>query len=206
MNKRTSRLLLTEINNYRIKINNCLLNDNAYDTIIDILKESLKLVMNDKDFESAKKIINLSTVLYKNSNDDEEKQEIFIISNLRHEKIIRSYDFWKELIKFNIIEEIQCHKIFNMCLDEKERKEEENKRKINEIILNKLKFFSNNMMSFCCRANSLKQIIQEFKEYYQLDNKEIEDLNKKLYEYENELLNRNDISTYSTEQNSSSIK
>ena len=93
-----------------------------------------------------------------------------------------------------------------MCLDEKERKEEENKRKINEIILNKLKFFSNNMMSFCCRANSLKQIIQEFKEYYQLDNKEIEDLNKKLYEYENELLNKNDISTYSTEQNSSSIK
>ena len=93
-----------------------------------------------------------------------------------------------------------------MCLDEKERKEEENKRKINEIILNKLKFFSNNMMSFCCRANSLKQIIQEFKEYYQLEDKEIEDLNKKLDEYENEQLNRNDISTYSTEQNSSSIK
>ena len=93
-----------------------------------------------------------------------------------------------------------------MCLDEKERKEEENKRKINKIILNKLKFFSNNMMSFCCRANSIKQIIQEFKEYYQLEDKEIEDLNKKLDEYENEQLNKNDISTYSTEQKSSSIK
>ena len=61
-------------------------------------------------------------------------------------------------------------------------------------------------MSFCCRANSIKQIIQEFKEYYQLEDKEIEDLNKKLDENENEELNKNDISTYSTEQNSSSIK
>ena len=202
MNKRARRLLLTEINNYRIKNNNCLLNDNAYDTIIDILKESLKLIRNDKDFESAKMIINLSNVLYKNSNDDEEKEQIYINSNLKHEKIIKSYDFWKDLIKFNIIEEMHCHKIFNMCLDEKEKKEEENKGKIKEIILNKLKVFSKNMMNFYFRPNSIKQIIQEFKEFYQLDDKEIEEINKKIDEYENELLNKNDISTYSTEINS----
>ena len=51
-----------------------------------------------------------------------------------------------------------------------------------------------------------KQIIQEFKEYYQLDDKKIEDINKKIDEYENEQMNSNDLSMYSTEQNSSNIK
>lgn len=205
MYKRTRRILLREINNFRIKNNNCLLNVNAYDTISDILKESLKLVKQERDYESAKMIINISSILYRESND-EEKEKIYIISNLRHEKIIRNYEFWKELIKYNIIEEMHSKKIFDFCSDEKEKLVEEYPKKLNDTTVNKLKIFSNHMMDFHCRPNFIKQIIQEFKEYYQLDDKKIEDINKKIDEYENEQMNSNDLSMYSTEQNSSNIK
>ena len=205
MYKRTRRILLREINNFRIKNNNCLLNVNAYDTISDILKESLKLVKQERDYESAKMIINISSILYRESND-EEKEKIYIISNLRHEKIIRNYEFWKELIKYNIIEEMHSKKIFDFCSDEKEKLVEEYPKKLNDTTVNKLKIFSNHMMDFHCRPNFIKQIIQEFKEYYQLDDKKLEDINKKIDEYENEQMNSNDLSVYSTEQNSSNIK
>jgi hypothetical protein len=205
MNKRARRLLLNEINNYIAKNdNNCLLNDNAYDTIIDIFKESLKLVRQDKDYDTPKIIIKLSSKLFKNSND-EDKEQIFLISSLKHEKTIRSFDFWKEFINYLIIEEIHNQKIklYKKQSDKEKDKDVEN---IKEIVLNKLKEYSNTMTNFFCRANCIRQIVQEFKDFYQLEDKEVEEINKKIEDYENELLNRNDISNYSTEQNSSNIK
>ena len=210
MDKRARRFLLNEINNYIKKDkNNCLLNDNAYDIIVDIFKESLKLVRQDKDYETPKIIINLSSLLYKNSNDDD-KEQIFIISNLKHEKTIKSFDFWKEVINYNIIEDIHNQKI-NTILKKEENKEKEKQKeeyikKINEIVLNKLKIYSDIMMNFYCRANCVRQVVQEFKEFYILEDKDLEEINKKIEEYENEQLNKNDISTYSTEQNSSNLK
>ena len=210
MDKRARRFLLNEINNYIKKDkNNCLLNDNAYDIIVDIFKESLKLVRQDKDYETPKIIINLSSLLFKNSNDDD-KEQIFIISNLKHEKTIKSFDFWKEVINYNIIEDIHNQKI-NTILKKEENKEKEKQKeeyikKINEIVLNKLKIYSDIMMNFYCRANCVRQVVQEFKEFYILEDKDLEEINKKIEEYENEQLNKNDISTYSTEQNSSNLK
>ena len=210
MDKRARRFLLNEINNYIKKDkNNCLLNDNAYDIIVDIFKESLKLVRQDKDYETPKIIINLSSLLYKNSND-EDKEQIFIISNLKREKTIKSFDFWKELINYNIIEDIHNQKI-NTILKKEEKKENQKQKedyikKINEIVLNKLKIYSDIMMNFYCRANCIRQVVQEFKEFYILKDTDLEEINKKIEEYENEQLNKNDISTYSTEQNSSNLK
>ena len=217
MNKRARLILLKELNKYRSKDNNCLLNDNAYDTINEILKESLKLIIPEKDFQSAELIINLSSVLYKNTNDEEQPQ-YFIISDIKHEKTIKSYEFWKELIKYNIIEEIHNQKIIAVNLNEKEKKKNENVNakenenvniyitKVNEIALNKLNTFSNYMIDFYCRPKLIRQIIEEFKEFYQLDDKEIEKLNKKIDDYENEQMNKNNISNYSTEQNSANTK
>ena len=214
MNKRARRLLLKEIDNYRINDNITLLNDNAYETINEILKESLKLVKNDKDYDTAKYIIILSSVLYKNINDEEESQ-FFMINDIKHEKTIKSYEFWKELIKYNIIEEMHNKKINNVINKEKE-KEKENKnvkkkdeddeiKKLNEIVLNKLKIYSKYMIDFCCRPNFIRQIIEEFKDFYKIDNKELEELYTKIDEYENEQMNKTNISTYSTEQNSANI-
>ena len=209
MNKRARHILLKELNKYKSKDNdnNCLLNDNAYDTINEILKESLKLIMPEKDFKSAELIINLSSVLYKNSND-EEQPLYFIISDIKHEKTIKSYDFWKELIKYNIIEEIHNQKIIAVNLNEKEKNKNVNiyLTKVNEIVLNQLNNFSKYMIDFCCRPKLIRQIIEEFKEFYQLDDKEIENLNKKIDDYENEQMNKNNTSNYSTEQNSANMK
>ena len=204
MNKRARRLLLKELNNYSIKDNNSLLNDKAYDTINEIIKESLKLIIPEKDFKTAELIINLSSTLYKNSNDEEQTQ-IFIISDIKHEKTIKSYEFWKEFIKHNIIEEIHNQKIMNVNLEKEEKKKKEN-IKINDIVLNKLNIFTKYMIDFCCRPKFIRQIIEEFKEFYQLSDKDIEELNKIIDNYENEQINKNNISTYSTEQNSSNVK
>ena len=203
MNKRARRLLLKELKNYSDKENNCLLNDNAYDTINEILKESLKLIKNDKDFETAKLIIDLSSALYKNTNDDEKN---FMITDIKHEKIIKNYEFWKGLIKYNIIEEIHLEKIKNVNSKEKEKEINWNINNLNEIVLNKLKLFSKYMMDFSCRPKLIKQIILEIKEFYQLNDKEVEELNLKIDEYENEQINNNNISNYTTEQNSSNLK
>ena len=200
MNKRARRLLLKEIDNYRNKDNNSLLNDNAYDTINEILKESLKLVKSDIDFETAKLIIILSCALYKNSNDEEES-EIYMISDIRHEKIIKSYDFWKDIIKYNIIEEIHNKKLINLNNKEKNEKNKDDDMKINEIIYDKLKIFVKYMIDFCCKPKFIRQIIDEFKEFYKLEDKELEELYNKIDEYENEQMNKNNISNYSTEQN-----
>ena len=207
MNKRARRLLLKELSNYSTKENNSLLNDNAYETINEILKESLKLVKNDKDFETAKLIIDLSSTLYKNSNDEEQLQN-YMISDIKHEKVIKNYEFWKDLIKHNIIEEIHLEKINNINSKEKEKEKEkdENIYNVNKIVLNKLKIFSKYMIDFSCRPKLIKQIILEFKEFYQLDDKELEELNLKIDEYENEQININNMSNYSTEQNSSNLK
>ena len=206
MNKRARRLLLKEIDNHRNKDNNCLLNDNAYDTINEILKESLKLVKSDKDFETATLILALSCNLYKNSNDEEESL-IFMISEIKHEKIIKSYDFWKELIKYNIIEEIHNQRIINLRnREQNENKKEDKTKDINEIIYDKLIKFAKYMIDFCCRPKFIRQIIEEFKEFYKLEDKGLEDIFAKIEEYENEQINKNNISTYSTEQNTLNAK
>ncbi len=207
MNKRARRLLLNEINNYITKNdNNCFLNDNAFDTIIEIFKESLKLVKQDKDYETPKIIIKLSSKLFKNSND-EDKEQIFLMSYLKHEKSIKSFDFWKDFINYVIIEEIHNQKINKLQNKKGEDKEkDEYIYKTKEIVLNKLKEYSNIMINLFCRANCIKQIVQEFKDFYQLEDKELEEINKKIEDYENELLNRNDISNFSTEQNISNTK
>ena len=204
MNKRARRLLLKELYNYSIKDNNSLLNDKAYDTINEIIKESLKFIIPERDFKTAELIINLSSTLYKNSNDEEQTQ-IFIISDIKHEKTIKSYEFWKEFIKHNIIEEIHNQKIMSVNLEKEEKKKKEN-IKINDIVLNKLNIFTKYMIDFCCRPKFIRQIIEEFKEFYQLSDKDIEELNKIIDNYENEQINKNNISTYSTEQNSSNVK
>ena len=198
LNKKLRRLLLNEINNYRIKTKEgCLLKDKAYDTINEILKESLNILQIDKDFESAKIIINLSNTLYKNT-DDENKTKILMNSSLKNENGIKSFEFWKELIKYNIIEERQNKKIFGLYSgveDEDNKTNEINKKEINEIVENKLKTFIKYMMEFECRYFCIKQIIQEFGEYYQLKQNVIDELIAKADDYENNQINKTNENT-----------
>ena len=150
--KRSRRLLLNEIKNYKIKKGNNILSDNAYDTINEIFKESLNLVKQDNDYETAKIIINISNDIFRLIND-ETNEKICLLNDLKAEKPIKSYEFWKDLIKYEIIEEMHQQKISAV----KNKKDE--KLNINEIVLNKLNIYINHMINFFCKPKILRQIL-----------------------------------------------
>ena len=197
--KRSRRLLLNEIKNYKIKNGNNILSDNAYDTINEIFKESLNLVKQDKDYETAKIIINLSNDIFSLIND-ETNEKICLLNDLKAEKPIKSYEFWKDLIKYEIIEEMHQQKISIV----KNKKEE--KININEIVLNKLNIYINHMINFFCKAKILRQIVEIFNDYYHLDETKIKEINKKIDDYENIEVNNSDLSSMSTEKTFSNAK
>jgi hypothetical protein len=193
--KRTRRLLLNELNNYKNKNEYSILNDTSYDIINDIFRECLNLVKQDKDYETAKLVINLSNFIFRLIND-ETNEKICLINDLKSEKILKNYEFWNELIKYEIIEEIYNQKMTNLI----NKKEE--KINTNEIVLNKLNKYLNNMIKFCCRPNYMRQILEEFKDYYNLDEIIMKELNNQIDEYEKIDKNQIDLSTISTEKTS----
>ena len=193
--KRTRRLLLNELNNYKNKNEYSILNDSSYDIINDIFRECLNLVKQDKDYETAKLVINLSNFIFRLIND-ETNEKICLINDLKSEKILKNYEFWNELIKYEIIEEIYNQKMTNLI----NKKEE--KINTNEIVMNKLNIYLNNMIKFCCRPNYMRQILEEFKDYYNLDEIIMKELNNQIDEYEKIDQNQIDLSTNSTEKTS----
>ena len=198
--KRTRRLLLNEINNIKNKDEKeTCISDNAYDTINDIFKECLNLVQNDKDFETAKIIVNLSKDIFRQINDDND-EKICLLSDLKAEKTIKSFEFWKGLINYEIIERMHKEKISNI------KNKEEGKININQIVLYIINLYLQNMINFYCKPNCIRQIIETFNDYYHLDEKNIKDINQIIDNYENSANDKNDISTISTDKNSSSIK
>ena len=197
--KRSRRLLLNEIKNYKIKKKISILNDNAYDTVNDIFKESLNLVKQDKDLETAKIIIHLSNDIFRLINDEFE-EKICLVSDLKNEKAIKSYEFWKELIKYEVVEEMHNQKNSNI----KNKKVE--KLNINQIVLNKLNIYLLHMFNFYCKANCIRQIIEFFHDYYHLDERRIRDIYKKIDDYEKNDNNKSDNNTISTENTISKEK
>lgn len=197
--KRSRRLLLNEIKNYKIKNGNNILSDNSYDTINEIFKESLNLVKQDKDYETAKIIINLSNDIFRLIND-ENNEKICLVNDLKAEKTIKSYEFWKELIKYEIFEEMHQQKISAV------RNKKEEKVNINGIVLDKLNIYLNLMINFFCKPNCLRQIIEIFNDYYHLDEMKIKEINKKIDDYENVGINNADLSSMSSEKTFSNVK
>ena len=126
--KKSRRLFLNEIKNFQINNKNNIVSDSTYDILNEIFKESLNLVKQDKDFETSKIIINLSNNIFRLINDDPE-EKMCLISDLKTEKEIKSYEFWKDLIKFEIIEELHLQKNSNI---KNKKKEEIN---VNKIVL-----------------------------------------------------------------------
>ena len=180
--KKKRRQLLKEINNYSLNnINSSLLTDISFENLSFILKDSLKVLQVEKDYESIKLILSLASGFY-HICGEKEKKKIFIINNLLDEKIFVKYEFWRELIKFSIVEEMFNQKSYNLFSNKKED-EEKNQIRIKEIVTNKLNIYINYMIDFKCKFNYLKQIIDEFKNYYELNNNEIKKFDEKINEY-----------------------
>ena len=197
--KKSRRHLLKEINNYCLNnINASLLNEISYENITNLLKETLKVLQIEKDYESVKLVLNFATSFYQ-IYGEKEKKKLFIQNNLINQKIFSNYDFWKELIKYDIVEEMYNQKSFNLFSDKKED-EEKNKEKIKEIVISKINIFLNYMIDLHCKFNYMKQIIQEFKDYYELTDDNVEKFITKINEYnktieiEKQIINeKNDI-------------
>ena len=180
--KKTRRKLLQEINNYCTNnINASLLNEISFENISNLLNESLKVLQIEKDYESEKLILNFATSFYQISGKSLKKKE-FIQNNLLNIKLFTKYEFWKELIKYNIIEEMYNQKKYNMFSNKKED-EEKNSTRIKEIVINKINLHINYMIDFKCKYSFMKQILQEFKEYYDLNDEDIKKMADKINEY-----------------------
>ena len=182
--KKTRRKLLQEINNHCLNnINSSLLNETSFENISNLLNESLKVLQIEKDYESEKLILNFATSFYQIIGTNQKKKQ-FIQNNLIDNKLFTKYEFWKELIKYNIIEEMYNQKKYNLFSNKKED-EEKNKTRIKEIAVSKINLHINYMIDFKCKCSFMKQIIQEFKEYFDLNDEEIKKINDKINEYSN---------------------
>ena len=180
--KKTRRKLLQEINNYCLNnINSSLLNENSFGIISNLLNESLRILQIEKDYESEKLILNFATSFYQISGTNQKKKQ-FIQNNLLNNKLFTKYEFWKELVKYNIIEEMYNQKKYNLFSDKKED-EEKNKTRIKEIVISKINLHINYMIDFKCKCSFMKQILQEFKEYYDLSDEDIKKISDKINEY-----------------------
>ena len=198
--KKTRRKLLQEINNYCLNnINSALLNEKSFGIISNLLNESLRILQIEKDYESEKLILNFATSFYQISGTNQKKKQ-FIQNNLLNNKLFTKYEFWKELVKYNIIEEMYNQKKYNLFSDKKED-EEKNKTRIKEIVISKINLHINYMIDFKCKCSFMKQILQEFKEYYDLSDEDIKKISDKINEYnkcddnnkENIILDKQDI-------------
>ncbi len=198
--KKTRRKLLQEINNYCLNnINSSLLNENSFGIISNLLNESLRILQIEKDYESEKLILNFATSFYQISGTNQKKKQ-FIQNNLLNNKLFTKYEFWKELVKYNIIEEMYNQKKYNLFSDKKED-EEKNKTRIKEIVISKINLHINYMIDFKCKCSFMKQILQEFKEYYDLSDEDTKKISDKINEYnkcddnnkENIILDKQDI-------------
>ena len=193
--KKTRRKLLQEINNYCINnINSSSLNEISFENISNLLNESLKVLQIEKDYESEKLILNFATSFYQISGKSKKKKE-FIQNELTNNKLFSKYEFWKELIKYNIIEEMYNQKKYNLFSNKKED-EEKNKQRIKEIVISKINLHINYMIDFNCKFSFMKQILQEFKEYYELSDEELKKIEDKINKYndkDSELNINNDI-------------
>ena len=127
-------------------------------------------------------------------------EKICLLSDLKAEKTIKSFEFWKDVINYEIIEKMHDEKITSI------KNKKETKININQIVVSIINIYLQNMINFYCKPNCIRQIIETFNDYYHLDEKNIKDINQKIDNYETSTNDKNNISTTSTDINSSSIK
>jgi hypothetical protein len=222
-NKRHRRELLKNLNNLRRK-KGLNINNITFDNIGKILNDCLEAIINDKtkviDYDSIIIIINLSSTLYKTSNDiSKNMPRIFLQTSIKDHKIWKNNDIWKGVIRYNINEEMHNQKNFNIYSKEDYLSKKE---RINNIVKFQLNTNLYNMLSFNIKKNVITEIIQEFKNYYDLTQNIIDGLykiiendnnNKILNEQERNNKNKNEVEetggekdNNNTEKNESDIE
>ena len=106
---------------------------------------------------------------------------VFLNSYLEGHTIWRNEDFWKDLIKYNIIEEMHNQKNYNIYNNETA---EEKDNRIQKIVENQLTSSIYNMISFDVDTSVMKRMVGLFIEDYELDDKVNEPLMKMIKDHE----------------------
>ena len=162
--KRSRRYLLEQLNKIRLKIG-LNLTEITFNNLGEILKQCLMILENESDYESYKLIIILACSLYKTS-DEANKPRIFLQNYILDFPVWKKFYFWKNLIKYEINEEMTKQKKNNMFNKENE---EYKLKRIQLIVKSQLNTDLFNMISFCVNNNIMNDIILFYKNYYFLD-------------------------------------
>ena len=178
--KRSRRYLLDQLNKIRLK-NGLNLTEIPFNNIGDILKQCLIILEKETDFESYRLIITLACSLYKTS-DETNKPRIFLQNYILDFPIWKKFDFWKNLIQYEINEEMIKQKKYNMFNKENE---EYKLKRIQLIVKSQLNTYLFNMISFCGDNNIMNDIILFYKNYYFLDKTIVDSLNNIIKNYSN---------------------
>ena len=177
-NKYLRRLFLKYLNKLR-NYTHLILNDFSYKIIGNLLKEFLSYSYKEKDFESIKLIMVLSMNLFK-INKISNKPRIFLQNYLINNQLWRDINFWENLIKYDIIEEMHNQKKYNLYLEENDvLKNIRNK----DITKNQLATHLNNMISFELNASLMNKVLNYFSNNYNLQKHALEYLNKIINNY-----------------------
>ena len=179
--KSNRRILLNNLNSLRkkIKLN---IDSIVYENIGEIFNNCLDMIIPEKDYESANIIINISTTLYKMPDEPNKSNRIFLQDYLSKHKIWNNFNFWKDLIFYNIIEEMHKQKNFKLYFEENEK---EKQNRINKIAKIQLNTFVYHMLSFDTKKIIITDIIQDFREYYKLEDSVSDSLLKTVDDYKN---------------------
>ena len=177
-NKYLRRLFLKYLNKLR-NYTHLILNDFSYKIIGNLLKEFLSYSYKEKDFESIKLIMILSMNLFK-INKISNKPRIFLQNYLINNQLWRDINFWENLIKYDIIEEMHNQKKYNLYLEENDVLKNV---RIKDITKNQLATHLNNMISFELNASLMNKVLNYFSNNYNLQKHALEYLNKIINNY-----------------------
>ena len=176
--KRKRRYLLEQLNKIRLK-NGLNLTEIAFNNIGDILKQCLIFLEKENDFESYKLIIILACCLYKTS-EESNKPRIFLQNYILDFPIFQKFDFWKEIIQYEINEEMIKQKKFNMFNKENEQYK---LKRMNLIVKSQINTYLFNMISFGVDNATMNNIISYFQNRYYLENNIVDSLNNIIKNY-----------------------
>ena len=131
--RRTRRLMLEAMNTYRLK-EKAVLTESTYFSIGVVLKDYLNYILKENDYTSAKMLMSLATALHKN-NPQPHQPRVFMQTYLHDHALWNSFEFWKGVVRFGIVDEMHSQKGYNIYSKETFEEKQQRIRKIAENVL-----------------------------------------------------------------------
>ena len=176
--KRTRRLMLEAMNTYRLK-EKAVLTDSTYYSIGVVLKDYLNYILKENDYTSAKMLMSLATALHKN-NPQPHQPRIFMQTYLHDHTLWNSFEFWKGVVRFSIVDEMHSQKGYNIYSNETFEEKQQRIKKIAENVLSAQMY---NMIAFTVSESLIREVVNECGEYYEVESEFRKEMESIIKEY-----------------------